>query len=300
MQKSNPILSVIIPVYRGGFYISYFFEAWSKQSASKDRIELIIVDNNSEDNTYEILCSQRSRFPELSVLTYSEKQSSYAARNAAVQASRAPFLLFTDIDCRPRPDWLATALSYVCRSRPSELVGGRVTLFPEADVYNPYEWFDRQSFLKTDQAAANKVAITANLLVARALYNQIGGFRELTSGSDIDFSHRAVAATGRFVYLSDMEVRHPARSTFSEVRKKIDRVALGKSEQAKSGGDLKAIGIFAWKQCLALLIQHLFWRDMLQTWPCSCFSCSWKVRYTWLSLRLWTRYRFKILLALRS
>ncbi len=300
MPHVEPTLSVIVPVYQGKHFISYFFEAWEQQSASKKGVELIMVDNNSSDGTYEQLCDLQSCFPELSILSYSDKQSSYATRNAAVRASRAPFLLFTDIDCRPQPEWLAAALSQTGTHQPKGLVAGRVTLFPEANVYNPFEWFDHQSFLKTDQAAANRVAITANLLVSRAVYDQLGGFRELTSGSDVDFSHRAFEVTGHFLYLSEMEVRHPARATRAEIHRKIDRVALGKAEQVKSSDRPVKVAIFAGKQIAALIIQHLFWKDMLLTWSKPGFSVFWKFQYTWLSLRFWSRYRIKSLLALLS
>mgnify|MGYP006435011245 CR=1 FL=1 len=295
MKTEKKIISVIVPVYQGKEFIAGFFEAWRNQSLDKDLVELVIADNNSSDGSYEMLYGLLQDHPELVVISYADKQSSYAARNAAVAKSTAPFLLFTDIDCVPKVNWLASAFSHTEANKQNALVAGKVSLFPCDVNFNVYEWFDSQSFLKTDQLAENRVAVTANLLVSRGLYDELEGFRELTSGSDIDFSKRAKAASCQFIYAPEMNVGHPARSTCFEISKKIDRVAKGKAEHIRFNQSFRIKSSFALKHIAALLVQHLFWKDMMTTWREKRFSWRWKFRYSFISLQFWIRYRIKIL-----
>ncbi|MEM0965506.1 MAG: glycosyltransferase [Verrucomicrobiota bacterium] len=288
-------LSVIVPVYDGMSFIPTFFRAWREQIEGKASTELILVDNGSSDGSYDYLLNLQLEYPRFEVFSYTDKQSSYAARNAAVRRSKAPFLLFTDIDCIPNPQWVLSAEKTAELASAKALVAGKVSLFPRDGSFNAFEWFDCQSFLKTDQLALQKVGVTANLFVSRLLFEEVGGFSEMTSGSDVDFSNRAVSAGAEFAYARDMCVGHPARSTQREVIKKIDRVALGKAEHCREGYGVREKLLFVSKQLFGLVIQPAWWRGLRSMVWEPRFSLGWKFRYAIISLRLWSRYRLKIL-----
>ncbi len=51
----NPNISVIIPTYNYAIYISFAIDSILKQDYPKDKIEIIVVDDGSTDNTIEVL-----------------------------------------------------------------------------------------------------------------------------------------------------------------------------------------------------------------------------------------------------
>ena len=65
------------------------------------KYEVIIVDNNSKDNTLKII----QKYPVISLIE-SRIQSSYATRNTGLKRSNGEIIAFTDSDCIADKDWI--------------------------------------------------------------------------------------------------------------------------------------------------------------------------------------------------
>ena len=115
MKPLNPIaVSVIIPIYNGQSDLPDLLQSLYAQAYDRDRVEYLIIDNGSQDNTWNALKqaeieAQADSFP-LKILQEPKIQGSYAARNQGIQAATAEILAFTDADCRPEPDWLTNLM----------------------------------------------------------------------------------------------------------------------------------------------------------------------------------------------
>jgi len=77
-------ISIIVPVYNGEKYVDKFLRALINLEAPGVPFEVIIVDNNSNDGTYELLKNQSGGRDEICILSFVNEQSSYAARNYGV------------------------------------------------------------------------------------------------------------------------------------------------------------------------------------------------------------------------
>jgi len=80
--------------------------------------ETILVDS-SNDGTADFVIE---RFPWVRVERSATRLSAGAARNLGVLHTRAPYILFTDTDCIPSPDWLSALTQTL--ANPSALVAG--------------------------------------------------------------------------------------------------------------------------------------------------------------------------------
>jgi len=67
--------------------------------------ELVTVNNNSTDDTEEVIKSFSGRLPITYV--YEPEQGLSRARNAGLNAAEGELIVFTDDDVKPNPDWLA-------------------------------------------------------------------------------------------------------------------------------------------------------------------------------------------------
>jgi glycosyltransferase involved in cell wall biosynthesis len=94
------VISVIIPMYNAAATVEACLEALSQQSVGRECYEVVVVDNNSTDESGAIV----KRYPV--VLLHEGRQGAYAARNRALQVAEGPLIAFTDPDCVPHPDWL--------------------------------------------------------------------------------------------------------------------------------------------------------------------------------------------------
>jgi glucosyl-dolichyl phosphate glucuronosyltransferase len=92
-----PFVSVIIPTYNRAHLLSLTIDSFLDQDYPADRYEIIIANNNSRDNTQEIIdryCSGNGRISGL----LERRQGVHYARNSAAKVARGDILYFTDDD----------------------------------------------------------------------------------------------------------------------------------------------------------------------------------------------------------
>ncbi|MCT7955974.1 hormogonium polysaccharide biosynthesis glycosyltransferase HpsE [Laspinema palackyanum] len=112
MNNSLFNLTVAIPTYNGAPRLPQVLEALRHQiNPEKIRWEVIIIDNNSSDETAQVIKDYQSNWPEDFPLTYYfEGQQGLAfARERAIQEANGTYVAFLDDDNIPAPDWIAAA-----------------------------------------------------------------------------------------------------------------------------------------------------------------------------------------------
>lgn len=221
-------VSIIVPVFEGQHFIKQFFN-FTKSNSLPPNIELLIVDNGSSKIFYENLLKISDTTMNCRVLRYSDKQSSYAARNYGASRSSGQVIAFTDFDCVLTKQYIKTLQDYPITE--INLVSGKIELFHVKN--NIYEIFDRYAYLKQEEYFDNNYAATANLLLAKDTFEKLKGFKELTSGGDNEFCKRAVNNGFEIDYCENLLVKHPLRGTYNEHIKKSKRLGRGHGQLFK-------------------------------------------------------------------
>ena len=98
MFNGKKLVSIIIPTYNTEKYIGNCIESVIKQTYHN--LEVIIVNDGSEDNTLEIITKARLRDNRIVVINQ-ENNGPSAARNAGLKICRGDYVFFLDSD-----DWL--------------------------------------------------------------------------------------------------------------------------------------------------------------------------------------------------
>ncbi len=102
----NPKISVIIPVYNASKYLSAGLDFVINQTF-KD-IEIICVDDGSQDNSAELLLEYAARDPRIKIIRQ-KNQGAGAARNKGIEAALGEFVYFVDAD-----DFIHSQLLEIC------------------------------------------------------------------------------------------------------------------------------------------------------------------------------------------
>lgn len=97
-----PLVSVVIPCFNGALYLGETVESALAQTHS--RMEVIVVDDGSTDNTAEIAQSYPVTY------IYQPNRGISAARNVGIQHSTGEYVLFLDHDDRLLPEAVATGV----------------------------------------------------------------------------------------------------------------------------------------------------------------------------------------------
>jgi glycosyltransferase involved in cell wall biosynthesis len=93
-------ISIIIPTYNRSYHICKTIDSFVKQKYKSGLFEIIIVDNNSTDDTKNIIHSYIEKNKTLVNISYlfESRQGVHFARNSAISKSKYEILYFTDDD----------------------------------------------------------------------------------------------------------------------------------------------------------------------------------------------------------
>lgn len=173
-------ISVVIPTYNRAELLGEVLGALAVQSLDSSRFEVLIVDNNSTDETGQIcreFCESHSQFRYL----LETQQGTSFARNRGWKEASGEIVAFIDDDARASVDWCQNILNAFRNSVPkADAVGGDV--YPWHKV-EPPKWLP-DDFGKVCLGEAAGVYsgsygfLGANMAIKRKVLNVVGGFDE--------------------------------------------------------------------------------------------------------------------------
>jgi glycosyltransferase involved in cell wall biosynthesis len=174
---SNPLVSVILPVFNGAEFVSYALESISLQTY--ENLEVIVVDDGSTDGTQAILQGWTRRDPRVRLIVQANAGVA-RARNRAIAESSGEFVAPIDADDMWGPDKIETQV------RRMRLAGEGTGL-----VYAWWTWIDaagtvldRSPHWTIEGEALDKlifINFTGNAsvpLFRRSCLDEVGGYDE--------------------------------------------------------------------------------------------------------------------------
>jgi len=189
----------------------------SGQDYSRDRVTIIVIDNNETASLAASMFGGRCK------LFHELLPGSYAARNRGVSESFDDIIAFTDSDCVPQRSWISAGVRALEEATGPVIVGGPIVFgFGGNIAKTTCELLDsiihhRQS----EYVFEHGFAATANLFVPRALISSHGQFdARFFSGGDREFGQRLAAGGVGIVMADDAVVVHPARTRVIDLLKK--------------------------------------------------------------------------------
>jgi GT2 family glycosyltransferase len=234
-------VDIVIPTRgRGGFVERTIH---SIRGCSYPSFNVWIVDQSEDDTTEAAVAPHLRADPRVRYLR-SRSRGSNLARDAGVAAGHAPYILFTDDDCRVEPGWV-TAMASELSHRETSAVFGRVVPeddvqagLPPAEAVSPAVRLAVKDFPCRQEYAGNRFRLDfghgANMGLRRDAYEEVGGFDLLlgTGGPlrawpERDLGYRILSRGGRIVYTPEAVVHHRQWRSWNEVRRTFRNYAFG-------------------------------------------------------------------------
>ena len=103
-------VSVLVPVYNRKECLPQLFAALAAQTLGRDRFEVIISDDGSEEPLRDLVQEFARQHGLRCVYTWQEHQGPGPARNAGLRLARGELIAFVDSDIVPEPTWLKAYL----------------------------------------------------------------------------------------------------------------------------------------------------------------------------------------------
>lgn len=210
MKQMQPFFSVIIPTFNRPGQLATCLQALARLAYPRDRFEVIVMDDGGSAPLDDVV----NRFHGALTLKLlrQENVGPAAARNRGASEAGGEFLVFTDDDCAPAPNWLQTLAAQFVAS-PDCAVGGQTL---NALTHNLYSTASQLliSYLFSYYNAVPHAARffpSSNLAFPTERFRAIGGF-DVTypraAAEDRELCDRWLHHGHRMIYAAEAVVYH--------------------------------------------------------------------------------------------
>ncbi len=193
-NKNRPGVSVVIAARNEEYTIKQCLAAVLAQNYPKNKMEIVVIDDRSNDTTFEVVEQLAKAQPQIKLLQIKDRASDFAPKKRAIdlgiQNACGEIIVTTDADCRPKPEWISELIKHF------EPEVGMVAGFNPYKTEKPtlfYQMLALDYFAMASVAAASAslnypVSCTGgNLAYRKSVYEEIGGFQKFhnwVSGDD--------------------------------------------------------------------------------------------------------------------
>lgn len=221
------LISVIIATYNRCESLRKVLEGLLVQEKSTFTYEVIIVDNNSTDQTQGVVASFKEEYRENSIdllYLHEDRKGKSFALNMGIQHAKGDIVAFTDNDVLIDKNWLRS-LKECFESQGCDGIGGRVLpLYPESTPSwvkeNPHQMagvvviYDQGDVSHSVNEKTERF-IGCNWAFKKEVFRECGDFRTdlgpgtSMMGEDEEFYHRLLSKNKKLYYCSHALIFHP-------------------------------------------------------------------------------------------
>jgi len=241
-SAKQPMIDIVIPTRGRGSLIDTTISSIRKNTV--ESFELWVIDQSDDDATEEAVRPHTEEDSRIHYIRTTTRGSSIA-RNIGASQGNAPYLLFTDDDCRVEQNWLEMLLNELTKEGtwavfgriiPDEIFQERIP--PDAIPVTkglPMALKDSpQHQVYEDNRFNLSFGHGANMGFRRTCYQKIAGFDELLgaggklrSWPERDIGYRILSSGGRIVYTPQALVHHRHWRGWDDVKKTYRNYAFG-------------------------------------------------------------------------
>jgi glycosyltransferase involved in cell wall biosynthesis len=181
---TSPVkISVVICSYNRADYILQAIDSLYRQTLPHIEFEVLVVDNNSTDNTTELVKGYIGSHPGYNLYYHLEtRQGASFARNTGAAKAQAPLLCFMDDDAMAEKDYLQRIINFFATYPDAGGLGGRIIpkYIPSKPVWMSYHVsslvgnFEYSKELTTFKPG--KYPLESNMIVPKQSFDRINGF----------------------------------------------------------------------------------------------------------------------------
>ena len=223
-----PAVSVLIAVRNEADKIETCLQAVLAQEYPSNLLEVIVIDDSSEDATLEKVKALQKHHPQLKLIQRTgEIQNAFkkAAISQGIAVSTGEIILTTDADCAMRENWVKTMVSFF--STEVGMVSGPVVLESSNRMLEEFQVLEFMGLIAVGAASIRagrpNMCNGANLAYRKSVFeavNGFGGLDSIASGDDELLMHKIHGAGYGIRFAKDPMaiVRTHALKTWSDFR----------------------------------------------------------------------------------
>ncbi|MEY4876949.1 MAG: hypothetical protein RL708_2098 [Bacteroidota bacterium] len=222
-------VSIIIPARNEEKNIEHLLQDIIEQNFLSDLIEIILVDDHSEDETYQVadrFLQQQTKikFQLLKLSDAGKIEQAYKKKaiDFAMQKTTGKLIITTDADCRLHKNWLRNIVSHYEKTN-HKMIAAPVKYYYDDSFFQQFQALDFIGLMGITGASIKKgfynMCNGANLCYEKEAFIAVNGFKgndNISSGDDMFLMHKiAERFPNQISFLKNNEVcvaTHPKES----------------------------------------------------------------------------------------
>jgi len=245
------MISIIICTYNREQFIYKALQSLAQNDFSTDLYEIILVNNNSTDQTETQCKTFQQDYPHINFRYFIETNQGLShARNRGISESQGDLLVFLDDDSFVNPDYLQNLDQYQKEYPNMAAFGGEITPLFETGIAPAwlskwtYSWVSAINLGNSVTLfTGNKYPIGANMGFKKNYFEKHGAFntalgrskKNMMGGEEKDLFNRVDKQTEKIYYLPLLKVQHviPESRTTKAYIKRLGE-GIGMSEKLRT------------------------------------------------------------------
>lgn len=179
-KHKRPLVSIVIPTFNRKSYLNRSIDSVIKQTYTG--WELIVVDDGSSDNSFEIVDFYISKFENIRYVRQSNRKSPLTT-NAGILASCGDYITFLGSDDEYKVDHIKPRVELMVGHPETDMIHGGVEI-----VGHPYVK-DKNDLTK--EIHISECVVGGTFFGKRSVFLELDGFQNLIYSDDSDFFERA-------------------------------------------------------------------------------------------------------------
>lgn len=177
-QRPSIIFSVVVATHDRQQLLQKCLASLASQSLSQKMFEVIVIDNNSSDNTSVVIKNYYKKITNFSTI-FESKEGLGLARQIGANNAKRIWLAYIDDDACADPNWLKNAKIFINRYNSASAFGGPYDRYCNAQIP---DWFPKEYGVLNHGTEIKKLDLTdnwltgSNFFVKTSVLKKIGGF----------------------------------------------------------------------------------------------------------------------------
>lgn len=214
-----------MPVYNEEKYINDCIDSLLMQTYSKEKMEWLIIDGNSNDNTKQKLYEYKKIYPELIFIYDNPNRTAPFAMNIGISHARGKYIIRLDAHAKYEADYISKCVYYLNNISDADNVGGiadtrgRGTVGESIALMLSSKFGVGNSKFRTNGKSGYVDTVPFGAF-RKEVFEKIGGYDErLTRNQDNELNYRIRKNGGKIFLANDIHFTYFCRDSINGIAK---------------------------------------------------------------------------------